>query len=94
MRHFGSCRCSCGRIRVLVRGKAVALLELAREVAGVLVTEAAGCFLDGAAVAQEFEGPLHPQPLEPAARGAAEGRQEKPFQGADGSAAGFRHSRH
>jgi hypothetical protein len=56
------------------------VFELPREVAGVRVTETGGRFLDGAAVAQEFDGPLHSQPLEQAPRRLTEGGQEKPFQ--------------
>lgn len=70
------------------------LFELTREVAGVLVPETEGGFADVAAVAQEFDGPLHSQPLEPAAGRVAECGQEEPFQSADGNTAGFRQGRH
>ena len=66
------------------------LLELGRKVGGVFVAQAVSGFADVAAVAEEFDGPLHSQPLEPAAGRVAEGGQEKPFQGADGNTAGFR----
>ena len=59
MRHLGSCRQFCGGPGVVARGESIMVLELAGEVAGVLITETGGSFLDGAAIAQEFDGLLH-----------------------------------
>ena len=47
------------------------LLELAREVAAIMITQAASGLVHVAAIAQELDGPLHSQSLDPAAWGLA-----------------------
>ena len=47
------------------------LLELAREVAAVVITQAVSSLIHVVAIAQELDGPLHSQPLDPAAWGLA-----------------------
>src|ERR1035437_6938512 len=79
MRHFESCRRFYTPVGMLVRSRTIVVLELSREVAGVLVAETDRRFLDGAAVAQELDGPLQSQPPQPAPRRLAEDGPEETF---------------
>lgn len=56
------------------------LLELAREVAAVMIAQAVSGLVHVAAVAEELGGPLHSEPLEPAVRGLAHHCQKEHLQ--------------
>ena len=74
---------------VLLWGKTIVFLELAGEVAAVVIAQAVSGLVDVATFAEQFDSPLHSQPLEPAARGLLHGGKKEPFQSADRDAAGF-----